>query len=141
MIHETYIDYWDFGQSGGPASQASPYQVHKGDSFRTICYYGSESETKFGFGSQDEMCITFILYYPKQYFPICGLGLEAFPPCNGSYDGGVHLSSQEDIGRVFAPTPSKLPTADPSGSSTSNNIQFSVFSASVLALFTVVFFS
>ena len=155
VIHETYIDYWDFDQSGGPSSQKSPYQLQKGDSFRTVCYYDADSDTKFGLGSQDEMCITFIYYFPKQMVPICGVGF-AYPPCQGSYDGVIDLSSEKDLGRVFASTsntaaptpspsdtpsdtPSHTPSDTPSGSSTCK-VRSSILSITLLAV-TAMFYS
>ena len=59
VIHEGFIDYWDFDQSGTPAPQQNPFQIRKGDVMRTICYYDSESyhKIKFGTGSSDEMYV------------------------------------------------------------------------------------
>ena len=56
VVHESYVDYWDFDQSGSPAPQNEPFQVQRGDSFKTICYYNADSSVKFGLGSEDEMC-------------------------------------------------------------------------------------
>lgn len=40
--------------------------VEPGDSFHTTCVYdtGDREDVKFGSGSDDEMCINFVLYYP-----------------------------------------------------------------------------
>ena len=118
VIHESYIDYWDFYQSGGPVFQASPFQFRKGDSFRTTCYFDTDPDTKFGLGSLDEMCMIFILYFPKQNLSTCGPGHHT---CPASYDGSTNLSSKDDFGRVFGttritPAPTNSPLASPSSS-------------------------
>ncbi len=100
IVHETYIDYYDFDQSAGPAPMNEPYQVKKGDSFRTTCYYAATSNTEFGIGSQDEMCMAFILYFPKQKFEYCGISFYD-DQCNTSYDGKDNLESLAEFGRVF----------------------------------------
>ena len=100
VVHESYIDYFDFEQSAGPAPMNEPYQVKKGDSFRTICYYTANSNTKFGIGSQDEMCTVFILYFPKQDFDYCGIRFYD-DQCNTRYDGKDSLHSVDEFGRVF----------------------------------------
>ncbi len=57
LIHEGFIDYWDFDQSGTPAPQQNPFEVRKGDVFRTVCYYDTPNDTNitFGSGSSDEV--------------------------------------------------------------------------------------
>ncbi len=117
IIHESHIDYWDFDQTGTPAPQNEPYLVKKGDSFKTICYYNSDSNTKFGLGSEDEMCMVLILYFPKQNLSSCAL--SGGSTCKSKFEGRTFLDSVSDLERVFgnndltvSPTtsPTKTPT-------------------------------
>jgi hypothetical protein len=100
VIHEGFIDYWDFDQSGSPAPQQKPYKVRRGDKFRTKCYYDANPTTVFGAGSSDEMCMAFILYYPKQSVETCGIDhIEA--SCRTNYIEKKELENIAQIGRVF----------------------------------------
>lgn len=40
------------------------YKVLPGDSFRATCYY--KNGTKFGLSAMNEMCVSYILYYPAK---------------------------------------------------------------------------
>jgi dopamine beta-monooxygenase len=81
VVHQSTIDYWDIHASGLFRVQQSPYTVQAGDAFSTRCYFDESQSTLlsevsplsssvpsvvFGPGSQDEMCIVFLFYYPKQ---------------------------------------------------------------------------
>ncbi|GAX20374.1 hypothetical protein FisN_9Hh086 [Fistulifera solaris] len=73
VVHLAQIDFFDFHQQGNQAVQQDPYQVLPGDSFRTTCRYQSVRQhdggkVHFGLSSREEMCIVFILYYPRQTF-------------------------------------------------------------------------
>ena len=84
VIHTSLVDVFEFDQQGTFHVQQESYEVRPGDSFRTSCYYRDGS--KFGLGSDDEMCIAYILYYPARKdevtgFPwICAYGLFG-PDC------------------------------------------------------------
>ena len=83
VVHEAVIDYWDNQISGlypYPASNgrrnvsSSTFTLQPGDVIETECYYDESKSTtqptdfgqvRFGVGSQDEMCIAFLYYYPK----------------------------------------------------------------------------
>ena len=86
---------------GGFLTPQETYKVLPGDSFRTTCYYKDGS--KFGLGSEDEMCITFIIYYPAQDL----LGMPWMCPYGAPDDGSgcsaeleyFHLNSVDDLGR------------------------------------------
>ena len=102
VVHEAKVDYWDFMQSGALLVRQEPYKLRNGDSIRTTCYYDSNSSTTFGIGSQDEMCIAFLTYYPAQnsLFESCGVSLPFFPVCSVNYNNKM-LQDEKSIGRVF----------------------------------------
>jgi hypothetical protein len=64
VYHTAIADVYDFDQQGAYMAPQGAYKVLPGDSFRTTCYY--ENGSQFGMGSQDEMCVAFLLYYPVQ---------------------------------------------------------------------------
>ena len=64
VINAAVSDVYDFDQQGLYHVPQRPYKVMPGDSFRTTCYY--KDGTSFGLGSQQEMCIAFILYWPAR---------------------------------------------------------------------------
>jgi len=101
-VHQSYIDYWDFDQSGTPAMQQETHQVFRGDVFRTTCYFEGDDSIKFGVGSTDEMCMAFILYYPKSTLANCGVNYSD-SQCQTDYKGKTKLDDVSQIGRSFAP--------------------------------------
>ena len=56
--------FFDFGWQDPTLNQ--PFQIKPGDELTTRCYYNNKKSTnvKFGLGSDEEMCIDFIFYYP-----------------------------------------------------------------------------
>lgn len=80
VIHEGFIDYWDFDQSGTPAPQQNPFQIRKGDVMRTICYYDTESYHKieFGVGSSDEMYVSIDIIVCTRFFEDSNKLLDSF---------------------------------------------------------------
>jgi hypothetical protein len=65
VYHTAIADVYDsFDQQGAYMAPQGTYKVLPGDSFRTTCYH--ENGSRFGLGSQDEMCIAFLLYYPAK---------------------------------------------------------------------------
>eukprot|EP00903_Cladosiphon_okamuranus_P014858 g13759.t1 len=105
LIHSTEVEYYSFVQAGGfvvPASEN--VTIQKGDRFETECFYdtalssvGSNNVT-FGPGSENEMCIDFVFYYPAQRVPFgaCGLGV-----CAGSVGDHALLGAEDDFDRTF----------------------------------------
>ena len=69
VIHEAVADYWDFSQAGNLNVQQPSFLLQRGDAIRTTCYYNSTGTTKFGMSSGDEMCIAYMIYYPKEAIP------------------------------------------------------------------------
>ena len=99
-----------------------PYTVLPGDSFRTTCYY--QDGTAWGMGSADEMCITFMMYYPVKKL---SMGLEWY--CNHGFDLGTgcmteleqaDLNSVEDLGRSFGATSGECVADAPSTTSSTS---------------------
>jgi len=105
VVHEAKVDYWDFTQSGVFLVRQEPYKLRIGDSIRTTCYYDSNSSTTFGYGSQDEMCIAFLTYYPAQISLLesCGINLPLVPVCSVNHSSKI-LLDDKSIGRVFGST-------------------------------------
>ena len=90
--------------------QQDSFQLQAGDSFRTTCYY--EDGTVFKEGSEDEMCIGFLLYYPAKKFAgfpfVCPYPGQF--PCAEEYVS-TDLSDYEGLGREFG-MPSKIAASD-----------------------------
>jgi hypothetical protein len=88
-------------------------------SLNTVCYYhDSMPGVRFGVGSQDEMCMTFILYFPKQPVETCGTDNHN-SDCRTNYLGSTRLSSESEFGHKFGNTlmhrsPTQSPTEFPS---------------------------
>lgn len=110
-IREGSIEVWEFDQQGNAAVLQEPFQIAPGDSFRTSCYYRDLGTGRFGLGSQEEMCIVFLFYYPRQ--PVFNqvpwyCAYDTFwPPCDASYQGDL-LASDEEMDRRFGQIPSLL---------------------------------
>jgi hypothetical protein len=64
LIRETNrIDFWDFGLQ---QMTVVNYTIQPGDRISTHCIYNRQSQyVPFGEGSDEEMCIQFIYYWPK----------------------------------------------------------------------------
>jgi hypothetical protein len=99
------VEYFDFDWQDPTLVQ--PYVVKKGDTLTTRCYYNNKVGTdanplKFGLGSEQEMCIDFLYYYPysasiKQH---CTFGHGGH--YGGSWDGKTAITDDADPGmRVF----------------------------------------
>eukprot|EP00937_MAST-01D_sp_MAST-1D-sp2_P004180 g4180.t1 len=58
------VEYFDFGWQDPTLGQ--PFQIKPGDELTTRCYFHNKGNTDvvFGQGSDQEMCIDFIYYYP-----------------------------------------------------------------------------
>jgi hypothetical protein len=108
VLRKATVDYWEFMQNGNAIVQQNPYTVLPGDGFRTSCYYNGDGR-KFGLGSDEEMCMAFVYYYPRSMIVIkeidfefpwtCGYAL-GYPPCETSYEGQL-LKGVEDFLHEF----------------------------------------
>merc|ERR1712226_1788165 len=105
----------------------------RGDGFEITCYFKAGSNDFFGLGSENEMCINFLVYYPKQLGVDNNCGLAPTNACLGSYSKTT-LGSLEDTGREFGtrqaisdpivapvPSPSSSPVVGSSQSPSSSS--------------------
>jgi len=108
VVHTAKVEVYDFDQQGQFQPQQESYQLQAGDKFRTTCYYKDGST--FGLGSQDEMCIGFLLYYPAKKFN--GIPFVCpYPgrfPCAEDYVA-TDLNDYEELGRTFGIGTPRLP--------------------------------
>lgn len=141
VIRTGHADYFDFYHQGTHAIQQEPYQIQPGDSFNTACFYrNSDDGRQFGLASGDEMCMTFLLYFPrKEVAPgfqwMCGVGFSemGLEACESTWDSAV-LQDDESMNRVFG-TPSTECKADTVTSSASKVVAGALsLSAGVLVL-------
>ena len=106
VVHSASVEFFDFDQTGTQAVQQEPYQLLPGDSFETEFYYNTppDGDTRFGFGSQEEMALLSMYYYPEQKtFGNFGISCSYdffLPTCSASYNSTT-LSSEVDLGRSF----------------------------------------
>ena len=134
-VREGSLEVWEFDQQGNAVVLQQPFQIEPGDSFRTSCYYreSGSTGTKFGLGSDEEMCIAFMFYYPRKFvfdgFPwFCGYRMDFLEACDAPHELEA-LPSEAALGRHFgelsatseckdtqADSGTSQPTATPSGS-------------------------
>jgi len=126
VAHESLADVYDFDQQGSFHPNQEPYELMPGDTFRTTCYY--KDGNQFGLGSQEEMCIAFLTYYPA-------ITVEDEPwicPYVGSFDvfgcyqklESADLGSEDELGRNFGAPASECaaePTTAPSAATQTIN--------------------
>lgn len=114
VIHTGTVDYFRFDQQGNQLVKQMPYTVQKGDSYKTICNYDDKGRnTTFGFSSQEEMCIVFIMYYPKQilfdFIPwVCAVDV-GFSSCESSHESRQIESLPRRFGRELEECPMDKP--------------------------------
>jgi len=88
------------------------YTIGAGEEWITTCYYNNQGKrTKWGLGSNDEMCQNFVSYYPKMSCLGTSCGLLA----GGKLVSNISLPSEAALGRTFGskPTQQCLSTASP----------------------------
>lgn len=108
LIRTGQVQFYDFAQQGGFVVQQEPFQIQPGDSFQTTCQYQSE-EAVFGLSSSEEMCIAFLMYFPRQTMSlgvnssevpfICGYDVP-IPGCASDWQQ-TELVSDSDLNRTF----------------------------------------
>ncbi|CAM9688005.1 unnamed protein product [Ectocarpus sp. 12 AP-2014] len=106
LIHTAEVEYFSFLQAGVHVVTVNDSTtIKKGDVFTTECYYdtsyssvGSPNVT-WGLGSENEMCIDYILYYPDQRLP--NGGACGFFACDGSILSYSELEEDSDFNRTF----------------------------------------
>lgn len=117
VIRSGVGQYYEFEAQGGLMVAQKPFEVQPGDAFRTTCTFDAQPGEKWGLASSDEMCIAYLLYYPKQdipiadeetglvvarFQPICGVGFDEFlPGCGSEYAITPDFNSVDQIDRDF----------------------------------------
>jgi hypothetical protein len=100
VYHYASVEVYDFEQQGSFNAQQQPYQLEAGDSFRTTCYY--KDGKRFAEGSEEEMCIAFLFYYPIKKFAgypfVCPYPGQF--PCTEEYVS-TDLSGYDGLERTF----------------------------------------
>jgi hypothetical protein len=122
-----YVDVFEFKQQGSFAVQQDQYKILPGDAFRTTCYY--RNGTKFGYSSQEEMCVVFLLYYPAKRidfgsfgsFPwTCMYGIDFMPTCKEELEIQT-LDGVEGLGRRFGTASQCMRGPNEANETTSND--------------------
>ncbi|CAM9963515.1 unnamed protein product, partial [Ascophyllum nodosum] len=79
LVHTAEVEYYSFLQAGGHVVKVNDSTIiQKGDRFETRCHYDTElssispNTVQFGYGSENEMCIDYVFYYPNQAIPESG---------------------------------------------------------------------
>jgi hypothetical protein len=138
IVRMSQVQFYDFDQQGLYAVQGEPFQIEQGDSFRTACQYKS-NDTVFGISSQEEMCIAYLYYYPRQTFSalgfevpyMCGRELPV-SDCNSTWEQ-VELQGESDLNRTFGNAPDNCAT-DALGTDASGAVFISSWISFVLGL-------
>eukprot|EP00545_Synedropsis_sp_CCMP1620_P013501 CAMPEP_0119023262 /NCGR_PEP_ID=MMETSP1176-20130426/29606_1 /TAXON_ID=265551 /ORGANISM="Synedropsis recta cf, Strain CCMP1620" /LENGTH=578 /DNA_ID=CAMNT_0006978305 /DNA_START=45 /DNA_END=1778 /DNA_ORIENTATION=- len=109
VLREGSVDFWDFNQQGNLAVVQEPFQLQPGDAFRTTCNFDAKNGEVFGLGSEEEMCIAFLYYFPRQdSLLFCGLGSgQDLPGCESEYT--TVAAEFSEFGRSFGPAPATCP--------------------------------
>jgi hypothetical protein len=91
--------------------------IRPGDDIFTECIYDTtnrNSQTNMGYGTTDEMCLTYILYYPRMDTFGCidaqqlGLSVTSCPPASLTYIGGWNfdasaVNNEITLTQVYSP--------------------------------------
>ncbi len=133
-IRRGLIDYYDFVHNGAYLVKQDPFDVRPGDEFQTTCYYREAGKRTFGLGSADEMCMTFLFYYPavEKFHGMCGYGVSDFlsdPSCDSPDYINVTLNSEDDIERTFGMNNNGICGQDEGGGGTRTNTDFDLASS------------
>jgi Copper type II ascorbate-dependent monooxygenase, C-terminal domain len=107
VIRKTEVEFFDFMQQGNQVVQTASFTIKPGDSFRTVCEYNSTNGTVFGPSSDNEMCITFMLYYPRQtigdrFAWVCARGYP-WEVCAANHTSRS-IATDMDLDRTFGST-------------------------------------
>jgi hypothetical protein len=143
------IDYYSYG-----FQQLTPvnYQIRPGDRLNTHCVFDTvnrNTETKFGIGSLDEMCMDFIFYYPviqvpalNDTFNLCGYVDEVSVCGNSNFDLSIFLIQNPGVSDSIAQYPVTFGIAAPSlkcDTVASSSISLSYFGGLLLTALVLVF--
>jgi Copper type II ascorbate-dependent monooxygenase, C-terminal domain len=126
VIHQGIVEYWDFSQQGNIVVQQPSFEIQPGDAFRTVCNYNVKHNETWGVGSDNEMCMAFLYYYPRHVVPsdygdlplMCGPGLEdLLPDCVATHEATPDFAEARQLGRVFGTESNTCDSATPSNPS------------------------
>jgi dopamine beta-monooxygenase len=153
VIHQGTVEYWDFNQQGNLAVQQPPFEIEPGDAFRTVCNYDTNKNETWGLGSDNEMCMAFLYYYPRHVVPseygdlpfMCGLGLEeVLPDCVATHEVTPDFAESRQLGRAFGTTSGTCDspaTSQPNGPSNSSSSWMKAILSGVAAVVIALSFS
>lgn len=133
VVHTGRVDYFDFTQQGNQPVQQGTFEIQPGDAFQTTCHFNSQNTTEFGASSQAEMCISFLMYYPR-IVPKTTLGWFCAPEfpvedCASPYESKMVADVPRDFGQELLKCP-KVPDLGTAGLSGSG--RHSVYATSLL---------
>jgi hypothetical protein len=109
VVRSSSAEVWEFDQNGSLSIQQGVFQILPGDSFRTSCYYRGKADTVFGLASAEEMCMSFMYYYPRakslafDNFTIpwyCGYSYPGLEFCSNEYTASA-LDDDKQLNRQF----------------------------------------
>ena len=108
VVRSASAEVWEFDQNGNLPIQQDSFQIQPNDSFRTSCYYRGKTNTTFGLGSADEMCIAYLYYYPKKSLEVenftipwlCGYSDPGLEFCFNDYTLSA-LDEEKQLNREF----------------------------------------
>lgn len=97
LIANKRVEYYIWDRQANIAGQ---YVIKPGDDVTTRCSYSNRNASRtFGQASAEEMCIDFLVYYPRiPSFTACDLSDSTYA---GVYVGNTVLASDNDLGRSF----------------------------------------
>jgi len=105
IVRKSVVEYYHFQQSGAFLVPQERYTIKAGDSFRTECYYRTNSgDVKFGLASTDEMCIAYIFYFSRQSTPSGKCAFDWDVRVCSSEHSETLLNNENDFNRVFGST-------------------------------------
>jgi len=120
VVTEAYVDYYDYRAAGAvPVRQPIvPYEVVPGDSFSVSCFYEDPyNTTMYGKSFRDEMCISFLWYYPeiRTFLGTCGANNYLDLSCDGQFSS-TSLPNKNAMGRIFGSKPNYCSAKNKEGS-------------------------
>jgi hypothetical protein len=116
VMRRASVDYFDFPQAGLHEVQQNTFTIRPGDSIRTSCSFNttsSKQSIEYGYGSQDEMCVSYMHYFPKQKLPLGICGAKWFFPACAATITTEPISEVERVFGVQAVSP--IPDIDGTG--------------------------
>jgi len=122
IVHKGVVEFFRFDQQGNQLIRQLPYTVKPGDAWNTVCNFDNRDEGRFGYASGEEMCMGFLMYYPRQFYlgfvpwfcdPDPDLG---FPPCVAQHN----VTTIESVPRIFGVEGEQC--EEPNAPSTSSNV-------------------